>query len=35
MHSIRILSVLTILISPFYLNAQIQQTRTIFYGGET
>ena len=35
MHSIRILSVLIILISPFFLNAQIQQTRTIFYGGET
>lgn len=35
MRNIRILSVLIILISPFYLNAQIQQTRTIFYGGET
>ena len=35
MRIIQILSTLIILIFPFHLNAQIQQTRTIFYGGET
>ena len=35
MRIIQILSTLIILILPFHLNAQIQQTRTIFYGGET
>ena len=35
MRSIQIISVLIILISPFHLNAQVQQTRTILYGGET